>query len=126
MRFAWGKSAWIDDAVRRLITASLTPDDLQDLAALAKSHHGLPTPEGLAPTRLDAATLPSSAQAGVDVSLIAFRSPAPYFRFNFFVNQLPIVWTVPNNGLFGGYPRGKSILKTTVSNQILTKKSSLM
>lgn len=67
--------AWIDDAIRRLLTGSLTQDDLQDLAALAKLHHGLPARQGLAAVRLDPATLPSAAQAGEDVSLIALRSP---------------------------------------------------
>lgn len=67
--------AWIDDAIRRLLIGSLTQADLQDLAALAKSHHGLPAQHGLAAIRLDPATLPSVAQAGEDVSLIALRNP---------------------------------------------------
>lgn len=67
--------AWIDDAIRRLLTDSLTQADLHELAALAKSHHGLPDPQAASPVRLDPSTLPSPVQTGVDVSLIALRNP---------------------------------------------------
>jgi len=74
---AWAaeQPAWVDDAVRRLIAGNLTSKDLQDLAALAKSAHGLPDPEGRVAVRLDPRTLPVDAHAGADVSLIALRSP---------------------------------------------------
>lgn len=74
---AWaaGQPAWIDDAVRRLMVGSLTPQDYQDLAALAKSECGLPDPEGRVAIRLDPQTLPTIAHGDADVSLLALRSP---------------------------------------------------
>jgi energy-coupling factor transporter ATP-binding protein EcfA2 len=67
--------AWIDDAVRRLMMGALTPQDFQELSALAKAEHGLPDPNGRAAVRLDPKTLPAATQDGVDVSLEALRSP---------------------------------------------------
>lgn len=74
---AWAaeQPAWVDDAVRRLMKGSLTPDDLQDLAALAKSAQGLPDQHGRVAIRLDPTTLPVIARAGEDVSLVALRAP---------------------------------------------------
>lgn len=67
--------AWIDDAIRRLVAGSLTVEDCQELSALAKAEHGLPDPYGRVAVRLDPNTLPTNAEDGVDVSLIALRSP---------------------------------------------------
>ncbi|RQZ63809.1 hypothetical protein DF057_05975 [Burkholderia cepacia] len=74
---AWAaeQPAWVDDAVRRLVIGSLTPQDFQDLAALAKSEYGIPDPEGRVAVRLDPQTIPTTAQSGADVSLLALRSP---------------------------------------------------
>lgn len=74
---AWAaqQPAWIDDAVRRLVAGGLTPEDFQELSALAKAEHGLPDPKGRVAVRLDPKTLPAAAQDGVDVSLTALRSP---------------------------------------------------
>ncbi|HCF2449336.1 TPA: hypothetical protein NIA45_007041, partial [Pseudomonas aeruginosa] len=74
---AWAaeQPAWIDDAVRRLVTGSLTAEDCQELSALAKAEHGLPDLHGRVAVRLDPNTLPTTAEDGVDVSLIALRSP---------------------------------------------------
>ncbi|WP_431051893.1 AAA family ATPase [Roseateles sp. L2-2] len=74
---AWAaeQPAWIDDAVRRLVAGGLKPQDLQDLCALAKAEHGLPDPDGRVAVRLDPKTLPVGARDGVDVSLVALRSP---------------------------------------------------
>ncbi|MFG6439769.1 hypothetical protein [Roseateles sp. LKC17W] len=74
---AWAaqQPAWIDDAVRRLVAGGLTPQDFQELSALAKAEHGLPGPKGRVAVRLDPKTLPAAAQDGVDVSLAAVRSP---------------------------------------------------
>jgi hypothetical protein len=67
--------AWIDHAVRRLVAGGLTPQDLQELSALAKAEHGLPDSLGRVAVRLDPKTLPAAAQDGVKVSLTALRSP---------------------------------------------------
>ncbi len=74
---AWAaeQPAWIDDAVRRLVAGSLTAEDCQELSALAKAEHGLPDPHGRVAVRLDPNTLPAAAEDGVDVSLVALRSP---------------------------------------------------
>lgn len=74
---AWAaqQPAWIDDAVRRLVAGGLTPQDFQELSALAKAEHGLPDPKGRVAVRLDPKTLPAAAQDGVDVSLSALRCP---------------------------------------------------
>lgn len=67
--------AWIGDAVRRLVGGPLKTEDIQELAALAKVEHGLPDPEGRVAVPLEPKTLPAAAADGVDVSLVAFRSP---------------------------------------------------
>lgn len=74
---AWAaeQPTWVDDAVRRLTVGDLTPQDLQDLAALAKSEYGLPDAKGRVAVRLDPQTLPVIAQGRADVSLLALRSP---------------------------------------------------
>lgn len=74
---AWAaqQPAWIDDAVRRLVAGPLTAEDFQELSALAKAEHGLPDPDGRVAMRLNADTLPAAALDGVDVSLVALRSP---------------------------------------------------
>lgn len=53
----------------------MTPEDLQDLAALARSAQGLPDAQGRVAIRLDPTTLPVVALAGENVSLVALRSP---------------------------------------------------
>jgi len=73
--WAAAQPAWIDDAVRRLISGPLKAEDIQDLAALAKAEHGIPDPVGRAAIRLDHMTLPTAGEAGVDVSLVALHSP---------------------------------------------------
>ena len=74
---AWAaeQPAWIDDAVRRLMAGSLTAEDYQELCVLAKAECGLPDPHGRVAVRLDPNTLPAAAENGVDVSLVALRSP---------------------------------------------------
>lgn len=74
---AWaaGQPAWIDDAIRRLVSGPLSQADLRELADLAKSEHGLPDPLGRTAIRLDSATLPASLNDGVDVNLLSFRNP---------------------------------------------------
>ncbi|WP_374662270.1 AAA family ATPase [Inhella sp.] len=74
---AWAaeQPAWVDDAVRRLVAGPLKADDIQELAALAKVEHGLPNPDGRIAVRVDPKTLPAVAVDGVDVSLVALRSP---------------------------------------------------
>lgn len=67
--------AWIDDAIRRLVMGPLKPEDIHDLAALAKSEHGLNDPDGRVANRLDPSILPTAADGGVDVCLAALRSP---------------------------------------------------
>lgn len=67
--------AWIDDTVRRLMAGRLTAADWQNVAALAKAHHGLADPQGRAARRLDPKTLPAASKDGEDISLVALRSP---------------------------------------------------
>lgn len=56
---AWAaeQPAWVEDTIRRLMTGGLTPDDLQELAALAKSEYGLPNPDGRVAVQIDPKTL---------------------------------------------------------------------
>jgi hypothetical protein len=53
----------------------LTAKDWPELAALAKSHHGMPDPDGRVALRIDQKTLPAANKGGEDVSLAALRSP---------------------------------------------------
>lgn len=74
---AWAaeQSAWVDDAVRRIIAGELKPEDLRELADLAKAEHGFPAPDGKVAKRLDPKLLPTGGKVGMDVSLLALRSP---------------------------------------------------
>lgn len=74
---AWAaeQPAWVDDAVRRLVAGPLKAEDIQELSALAKVEHDLPEPDARVAVRFDPKTLPAAATDGVDVSLVALRSP---------------------------------------------------
>ena len=67
---------WISDAVRRAFTRGRLDDgDVTDLVALLKLSFGLPDPQGRSPTRLDPATLPTTAAGSPAVSLLGLRAP---------------------------------------------------
>jgi energy-coupling factor transporter ATP-binding protein EcfA2 len=74
-QWAAEQPAWIDDAVRRLVMGSLTAEDIHELSDLAEAEHGLPKPSGRVAVRLDPKTLPAAVQNGLNVSLVALRSP---------------------------------------------------
>jgi len=73
--WAAGQPAWVDDAIRRLISGPLAQSDFRELADLAKSEHGLPNPLDRTAVRLDPVTLPATSNDGVNVNLCAFRNP---------------------------------------------------
>jgi hypothetical protein len=72
---AWSKKLplWQRDALRRVLSASLTPSDIADLCAMAKSAQGLPIPGAPVPTPATTAHVRSSGASAPPVALTCVR-----------------------------------------------------
>lgn len=75
---AWAdsQSAWMSDAVRRLIAqGALTDADYADIVAFMKSSAGFQDPQQRKAVRVQIDTLADASAPGVDVSVTALRNP---------------------------------------------------
>ncbi|WCD83004.1 AAA family ATPase [Pseudomonas sp. TUM22785] len=73
----WSKdlSAWQQDAIARLYSdRTLSPDDLDDLLALAKAEVGIPDPKGRVPKKLNDAEIAPKAALNHQVKLVAVKN----------------------------------------------------